>query len=138
MRDRILPLGVRRQIQITRDSFDLSQSKLTVRDLEPEFGSSNVYDRETKSHLARIFLSQLDLAIELTDLISYIYPANGIRSYDNLDWKATLLTLSKIQQCKESLDTWNSDFKKSVLSAAGSTKHKSLSLYIGLTSIYYQ
>ena len=138
MRDRILPLGVRRQIQITRDSFDLSQSKLTVRDLEPEFCSSNVYDRETKNHLAKIFLSQLDLAIELTDLISHIYPARGIRSYDKLDLNATLQTLSKIQQCKESLDTWNSDFKKLVLSAAGSTKHKSLALYIGLTSIYYQ
>jgi hypothetical protein len=138
LRDRILPLGVRRPIQITRDNFDFSQSRLSVKDLEPEFGNSNVYDRETKSHLARIFLSQLDLAIELTDLFSYIYPANGFQSYDRLDWNATLLSLSKIKRCRESLDTWNSNFRKSILSAAGSTKHKSVSLYSGLTSIYYQ
>jgi hypothetical protein len=138
LRDRILPPGVRRPIQITRNNFDFSQSRLSTNDLEPQFGTSKVYDRETKSHLARIFISQLDLAIELTDLISYIYPANGFRSYDKLDWKATLLTLSKIKRCRESLDNWNFNFKKSILSAAGSTKHTSISLYGGLTSIYYQ
>jgi hypothetical protein len=138
LRDRILPLGVRRPIQITRDNFNFSQSKLSAKDLEPEFGSSHVYDRETKIVLAGIFLSQLDLAIELTDPIAYIYPANGFRSYDELDCNATLLTLSKIEQCRKSLDTWKSKFRKSIPSRAGSSKHKSVSLYSGLTSIYYQ
>jgi hypothetical protein len=138
LRDRILPLGVRRPIQITRNNFDFSQSKLSAKDLEPEFGSSHVYDIETKSDLARIFLSQLDLAIELTDPISYVYPANGFLSYDKLDYNATLLILSKIERCRKSLDTWNSKFRKSIPSGAGSSKHKSVSLYSGLTSIYYQ
>lgn len=135
-RDRILPLGVRRPIQITRENFDFSQPKLSEKDLEPEFGSSCVYDRETKRDLARVFLTQLHLAVELTDALSYVYPVNGFRSFDKLDYNTMILMPSKIEKCKESLDAWYSRFKECVLPSA--RKHKSVSLYTGLTSIYFQ
>lgn len=138
LRDRILPLGVRRPIQITRDHFNFSQPKLDEKDLEAEFGSSRVYDRETKMDLAQIFFAQLDLAVELTDTISYVYPVNGFRSFDQLDYNAMLSMLSKIEHCKENLDKWHWNFKKAVAPQSWSKKHKSVFLYSGLTSIYYQ
>jgi hypothetical protein len=138
LRDRILPLGVRRSIQITRDNFDFTQAKISEKDLEPEFGSSRVYDRETKRDLARVFLAQLDLAVELTDAISYVYPVNGFRSFDKLDYNTMILMPSKIERCKENLDAWYSRFKECVVPGVWPKKHKSVSLYSGLTLIYFQ
>ena len=82
MRDRILPLGVRRPIQITRDSFDFSQEPISEADLESEFKYSQVYDGETKRSLARILKAQIDLAIVLTDIIALVYPINSLKSFD--------------------------------------------------------
>jgi hypothetical protein len=129
---------VRRPIQITHNHFDFSQARLSAKDLEPEFGTSRVYDRETKRDLARIFLAQLDLAVELTDAISYVYPVNGFRSFDQLDYNTMLLMPSKIEQCKDNLDAWYTNFKELIVLRAFSNKHKSIALYSGLASIYYQ
>jgi hypothetical protein len=118
--------------------FNFNQSKLIEEDLEPEFATSRVYDRETKRDLARIFLAQLDLAVELTDTISYVYPVNGFRSFDQLDYNSMLLMPSKIERCKERLDAWNTKFKEMLPPGVWPNKHKSVSLYRGLTSIYYQ
>jgi hypothetical protein len=138
LRDRILPLGVRRPIQITRGNFDFSQPKLSENDLEPEFTTSRVYDRETKRDLARVFFAQLDLAVELTDAISYVYPVNGFRSFDLLDYNSMLSMPSKIERCKTTLNAWHTKFKEILPAGAWQNKHKSVSLYSGLTSIYYQ
>lgn len=129
---------MRRPIQITRESFDFAQSKLCLTDLEQEFETSLVYDKETKIGLAKVFLAQLDLAVELTDLISYIYPANGFQSLDKLDSKNMLLMRSKILQCKKGLDAWNANSKRSICRSGWAKKHKSFALYSGMTSIYYQ
>ena len=138
LRDRILPLGVRRPIQITHNHFNFSQARLSAKDLEPEFGTSRVYDRETKRDLARIFLAQLELAVELTDAISYVYPVNGFRSFDQLDYNTMHLMPPKIERCKDNLDAWYTKFKELIVLRALSNKHKSISLYSGLASIYYQ
>jgi hypothetical protein len=138
LRDRILPLGVRRPIHITHSTFDFSQPKLSANDLEPEFGKSRVYDEETKRDLATVLLAQIDLAIELTDPISYIYPANGFQSFDKLGYGDRLLMQPKIKRCGESLDIWHSGFEQSIGAGTWPTKHKSVVLCAGLTSIYYQ
>jgi hypothetical protein len=137
LRDRILPLGVRRPIQITRENFDFSQPKLSEKDLEPELSTSRVYDKDTKRDLVRIFVAQLDLAVELTDAISYVYPVNGFRSFDFLDYNSMLLMPMKIERCKKRLDTWHSGFKE-MLPPGTCFKHKAISLYSGLALMYYQ
>lgn len=138
LRDRILPLGVRRSIQITRENFDFTTPRLSEKDLEREFESSCVYDAETKRDLARIFLAQLDLAVELTDALSYVYPANGFLSFDKLDYNDLMSMPKKIESCKENLDSWHSRFNECVVPGAWSKKHKSVMLYSGLTSMYFQ
>ncbi|KAH7386394.1 hypothetical protein BKA64DRAFT_142607 [Cadophora sp. MPI-SDFR-AT-0126] len=138
LRDRILPLGVRRCIQITGANFDFSQPRLCQKDLEPEFRCSCVYDTETKRDLAQVFLVQLDLAVELTDALSYVYPANGFRSFDKLDYNDVMSMPKKIEQCQDSLDAWHARFVEWVVPGEWSKKHKSVILYSGLTSIYFQ
>ncbi|PVH69031.1 hypothetical protein DL98DRAFT_661897 [Cadophora sp. DSE1049] len=138
IRDRILPLGVRRCIQITRENFDFSQSRLCEKDLEPEFRSSCVYDAETKRELAQVFLVQLDLAVELTDALSDLYPATGFRSFDKLDYNDVMSMPKKIEQCQVDLDSWHARFVEWVVPGEWSNKHKSVILYSGLTSIYFQ
>lgn len=80
-------------------------------ELEPEFGSSQVYDKETKIVLADIFLRQLDFSIELTDAISYVYPACGFRLYDNLKCHTSVEMLADIERCRGSLNSWHQEFK---------------------------
>ncbi|KAL2065772.1 hypothetical protein VTL71DRAFT_3442 [Oculimacula yallundae] len=138
LRDRILPLGVRRSIQITRANFDFNLPRLTEKDLEPECTSSCVYDAETKRDLIRVFLAQLDLAVELTDALSYVYPANGFRSFDILDYNEVMSMPKKIEMYLENLESWHTRFNEWVVPGAFSKKHKSVMLYSGLTSIYFQ
>ncbi|KAH7317793.1 hypothetical protein BKA65DRAFT_515202 [Rhexocercosporidium sp. MPI-PUGE-AT-0058] len=138
LRDRILPLGVRRSIQITREDFDFTLPRLSEKDLEREFDSSCVYDAETKRDLARVFSAQLDLAVELTDTISYVYPPNGFGSFDKLDYNDVMSMPKKIEMCRDSLDSWHSRFNDWVTPGAWSKKHKSVMLYSGLSSMYFQ
>jgi hypothetical protein len=135
LRDRILPLGVRRPIQITRDSFDFSQEPISEADLESEFNYSQVYDSETKRSLARILKAQIDLAIVLTDMIALVYPINSLKSFD---YDSLMRMPATIQQCRESLDNWFGQLlEKSTALGSLSTRHKSVSLFHGLTQVYY-
>jgi hypothetical protein len=45
---------------------------------------------------------------------------------------------AKIKRCGERLDVWHSGFEQSVGLGTWPTKHKSVALCAGLTSIYYQ
>lgn len=52
IRDRVIAIGLRRPIQITRDHFNFSKETMLLSDLEEEIQWSDVYDPETKQHLA--------------------------------------------------------------------------------------
>lgn len=137
LRDKILQLGVRRPIQITRDNYDLSQLEFSAKDLVSELDGSLVYDSETKHDLAKIFFAQLELAMELTDPLSYIYHKNGCPSVDTLGSVELQLMQSKIQQWDQALNAWNIKFQTLFNPDTSPNKHKSILLYCGLTSIYY-
>ena len=135
LRDRIMPLGVRRPIQITRDNFDFTQEPISEEDLESESEFSQVYDTDTKRTLARIFISQVDLAIALTDLLSLIYPMNSVKS---LDFNTLMCIPSAMQRCRNDLEKWSVTHAGLPTIGIMSTRHKSVSLFNGLTQIYYQ
>lgn len=138
MRDRILPLGVRRPIEIGHEQFDFSQPRLGESDLEHEFDSSHVYDKATKIELARILVAQIDLAVALTDVISLVYPATGFSSFDTLDYNAMRSMSPKVKQCMNALGRSYSAFQNSCTTPSQMMMHESVSLYNGLTRIYYQ
>lgn len=71
VRDRILSLGLRRNIYITHSDFDFtSKSPLSYADLVDEVPKSRVYDTKSKSSLMRLMDRVVQLCITLTDLLS--------------------------------------------------------------------
>lgn len=132
LRDRILPLGVRRSIQITHSTFPFaSSSPLKSSDLVSELSYSKVYDFETKIILNRILEKQIELAIILTDVLEVIYPVG------QLDYNCLMKMPSKIGVVRRRLEEWMSKLHIS-FDAAERERHKSVTLFFGLTEIYYQ
>ena len=138
VRDRILPLGVRRCIQLTHDHFDCNQSRLSERDLEHEFDFSQVYDPATKADLARILTAQIDMAVGLTDVISLVYPASGYKALDRLDYNAMRAMGPRIDRAKQTFEACHTSFQSDIAGKMQARPHESVSLYLGLTQIYYQ
>lgn len=139
IRDRILPLGVRRSIHINREMFDFSQPPLNNDDLESEFNRSRVYDSQTKRKLASILGTLFDFAITLTDVLPILYPAGGLKAFDQINPQALSEYPNKVKQCRELLDGWA--MRTHEVSAAEdtwSTQHKSIYLFYELTQVYYQ
>ncbi|KAH6665010.1 fungal-specific transcription factor domain-containing protein [Halenospora varia] len=75
LRDRILPLGLRRPLQI--DCIYTSDRGLTDNDFDQDVGKSKVYDADTQRLLAKILVAQTRLALEMTDAINILYPPDG-------------------------------------------------------------
>lgn len=109
---------------------------MTEKDFEGEFNHSQVYDTETKRSLARIFISQITLAIVLTDILALIYPIKSLNAFDF----STLMSMpSKIQTCREGLDRWSNDLEEIPSTEFTlSNRHDSIILFRGITQIYYQ
>jgi len=103
---------------------------LTEEDLAGEFNYSTVYDYETKRALAMILLAQMNLAVVLTDVLSLIYPIK------TLDYSTLMEMPTLMQDCRDGLHNWNSNLEET--SALFGSSHDSVSLFHGLTQIYYQ
>lgn len=103
-----------------------------------EFDHSQVYDRVTKENLAHILMAQIDLAVALTDVISLVYPAAGLRSLDKLDYNAMHSMSPKVKECMNGLGRSYAWFQNTCPLHAEVKHHESISLYNGLTRIYFQ
>ncbi|KAH7142915.1 fungal-specific transcription factor domain-containing protein [Dactylonectria estremocensis] len=132
IRDRILPLGVRRSIQISRDTFDFDQEPFVEADLEKEFETSRVYGSETKRNLACVMEAQVNLAIILTDILALVYPINS------LDHNSLMAMPTVTKRLRDELIVWETKSEASVLASdSGTAPHPSVFLFWGLTQIYY-
>lgn len=132
LRDRILPPGVRRSIQITHTTFALQSSPpLNALDLEPDLSYSKVYDNTIKKILSKILEKQVKLAIVLTDVLELIYPIG------QLDYNSLMKLPMRIVVVKGRLENWLSDLQGAI-GAGEKTSHTSANLFLGLTEIYYQ
>lgn len=135
LRDRILPLGVRKSIQVTPLGFDLNTQKpLLLGDFESEFESSRVYDAITKRALAQRLVALCELAITLTDVLLILYPEK--EPFAQLGHNEPS---NAVRTCKFELNTW---FEKTTVecltSPAISETHESVLLYTNLMYLYYQ
>ncbi|KAH7127937.1 hypothetical protein B0J13DRAFT_510400 [Dactylonectria estremocensis] len=137
VRDRILPLGVRRQLHIPLADFE-DKSVLTEADFAQEITGSRVYDAETKASLIGLFITLCDLAVSLTDVIITVYTSS--QPIDIRSWSIPKLqkTVDRIESCKSSLNSW---FERATLrfpTPAGITStHESLVLYTNVMYMYY-
>ncbi|KPM43004.1 hypothetical protein AK830_g3536 [Neonectria ditissima] len=75
IRDRIMPLCVRRNTQITQNHFDFgSNPPLGYDDLSQEVERSRVYSADTKRSLVEILARMTELCVCLTDILDLVYP----------------------------------------------------------------
>ncbi|KAF5577133.1 fungal specific transcription factor domain-containing protein [Fusarium pseudocircinatum] len=92
IRDRILPLGLRRSIQITPDHFDLKKNMiLGCIELEAEIGRSTIYCDDAKQGLSSIMKEVVELSIVLTEVLLLAFPlkntaANADNPFTNELW----------------------------------------------------
>lgn len=140
LRDRVLPLGCRRSIQITHLNFDFSSHQpLGPKDLESEMGDSLVYDHVTKQQLAEILHHTLQLCVLLTDVLLMTYPL-----LDPADTRHWILPeeLRKLQGCRLALRRWNREAMCSVMDMGGYSCglefDKSVALCRDLMFMYFQ
>ncbi|EXA34695.1 hypothetical protein FOVG_14112 [Fusarium oxysporum f. sp. pisi HDV247] len=137
VRDRILPLGVRRQLHIT--SINSALDHLTEHDFSKEIQESQVYSAQTKRSLVYLFISLCELAVPFTSVIQTVY-GTGQSAADAI---STMIENQKqieesIKFCEIGLNAW---FDKATIQfptpAGIINPEKSLVLYTNLMYIYY-
>ncbi|OBT58755.1 hypothetical protein VE04_00730 [Pseudogymnoascus sp. 24MN13] len=136
IRDRILPLGVRRPLQITHNHLDSAGQELTEEDLEEDIGESEVYDTETQQLLAKIFLAQCKLAVELTDVITMVYPADGANPVITACEDDFNRVSTETKGYETKLTNWYNTINQWIPTVLGKS-HASITLYTSLLYIYY-
>lgn len=98
-----------------------------------------VYNGQTKRILAVILTAQIELAIELTDIISLVYPTSGHKTLDSLDCNALMEVPLRIQRHRQALENWSKRTQESILAQRlRLTPHKSVFLFYEMTRIYFQ
>ncbi|EPE06210.1 fungal transcriptional regulatory protein [Ophiostoma piceae UAMH 11346] len=151
IRDRVMSLGVRRPIQITRAHFDLEANPPFCRaDLADEVERSRVYNPGTKSCLIEITLHLAELCVVLTDILTLVFPQD-----DTPGWGREMAErdAGRVQQGKLELRRWYKDVTlkypmfcgsngpSSSQSKNGGTGrefyHDSVILYTNLMYMYY-
>lgn len=139
LRDRILPLGVRRPLHISPADFNFAAAPLVKEDFQYEISRSEVYDAATKEALVELFVTLCDLAIVLTDVIMVVYPLKEHLNIDLPDDAEVEYALDRVATCKNSLNLW---FEKATISfptpAGLGDSHESVILYTNLMYMYYQ
>lgn len=139
VRDRILPLGVRRQLHIDSIDSDLKDHALTAKDFTREIEESRVYGSQTKRTLVQLFITLCDLAVLLTDVIRTVYATGRPISATSPVIQRLQETSASIQSCEASLDAWFESATVQFPTPAGITNtEESLVLYTNLMYIYYQ
>lgn len=146
IRDRILPLGLRRGIQITRAHFDFEKyPPLGLMDLEDEINRSLVYNADAKRDLVQVLFQVLHLCVILTDVLLLVFPLDG--ALDHARGRLTLMPLkeAEIRKIKRALLLWCRTATTTIAhtKANGNTevdpnKHESVILYTHLMYTYYQ
>jgi hypothetical protein len=139
LRDRILPLGVRRPLHISCADFNFSAAPLTKEDFENEIQKSKVYDAATKSSLVELFLTLCNLAVALTDILMVVYPLSESPESNLPDDMGVELALHRVSTCKALLNSWFETASLTFPTPAGlGDTHESVILYTNLMYMYYQ
>ncbi|KAI0126393.1 fungal-specific transcription factor [Xylariales sp. AK1849] len=147
IRDRILPLGLRRSVKITRSHFDFdANAGLGYADLADEVDRSKVYNSGTKKCLIEIFVQIVDLCAVLTDLLMLVFPLD-----DSPGWgkKAESEDTERVRECKHALRRWYKGatlrfpmfggdlMPRMSVSGGKGFQHDSVIVYTNLMYMYY-
>ncbi|KAI0452340.1 hypothetical protein F5B21DRAFT_483766 [Xylaria acuta] len=144
-RDRLLALGMRRSIQVSRAHFDVdTNSSFGFSDLSDEVGRSKVYNPETKKRLIEIFVQLGELCSVMTDLLTLVFPLDDVPGWGRHNGAGGA---EKVRVCKVALRRW---YKSATLSfpvfsggnatskaTANEHQHDSVILYTNLMYMWY-
>ncbi|KAM5346068.1 hypothetical protein ACJ41O_009073 [Fusarium nematophilum] len=131
IRDRILPLGLRRSIQITPAHFDLGKNmRLGCMELQAEIRHSRMHCQDTREGLATIIEEVVKLSIVLTDILLLTFPLKNTAARPNV-------TLLQLQECKEALSEWYNESPFRNTGGATAAADRSVVLNINLMYTYY-
>lgn len=145
-RDRLISLGMRRSIQVSRAHFDVdSNTSLGFSDLSSEVGHSKVYNPETKRRLIEIFVQLGELCSVLTDLLTLVFPLDDVPGWGRQNGAEGA---EKVRKCKVALRRWyNAAALRFPMFGGGSTsgkaaggkhpQHDSVILYTNLMYMFY-
>ncbi|KAH6879564.1 fungal-specific transcription factor domain-containing protein, partial [Thelonectria olida] len=140
IRDHMLSLNLRRDIQITRRHFDFGHSStLGVPDMANETHRSKVHEPAVKIQLARILQLLVELCILLTEALESMFPVEDgfSRSETRLEDGAS------IQNCKIALERWHSEAKarfpqlRESFANHQEGQHDSVVLFTTVLKMYY-
>ncbi|EWZ29948.1 hypothetical protein FOZG_16797 [Fusarium oxysporum Fo47] len=138
VRDRILPLGMRRQLHIT--SLDVAHGSYlpTEKDFSREIDGSRVYAPQTKRTLVQLFITLCELTVPLTDVIKIVYPTGRLTDIHSPVVHDAQQGRDSLQSCEAGLEAW---FERATIQfptpAGIITREESLVLYTNLLYIYY-
>lgn len=144
IRDRILSLCVRRNIQVSRDYLDRHAScAISYDDFSNEIERSRVYDANTKHSLITVMFLMIELCLCLSDVLTVAHSTRDLTTCDSRDTSRRTL---QVYECKKDLETWAA---KAVASSPvmASTQHGRLEgrkpqgsvlMFANLVWIYYQ
>lgn len=110
---------------------------LNDEDLLEDIGKSEVYDSETQRFLAKILIAQCKLAVEMTDLITILYPSDSSLPVTSAHKEGFNRASIEIDRCKSKLIDWYENVH-SWVTKFPKNAHPSVTLYTSLMYIYYQ
>lgn len=142
LRDRMIAVGSRRNVQIMPTEFDLNQAGLTEADMGDQRHSSQVYSAETTRYLAQIVTAQCALAVAMTDTLILAYGEDDVALATQSCTTAQLVSsMVKMERAKTELLVWARTYMPILTSRIGkspdSEANPSAALFADLTLIHY-
>lgn len=144
LRDRMIALGVRRNIQITPEKFDHDHAGLEEADLADECEKSEVYDSNSKYLLNKIIVAQCALAVAQAPTMMIAYQTE----YDSDEQHSTTITnlvfsMTEAERAVTELSVWARRFKSKLTDYVREDEsqripHPSVMLFADMTLIHYQ
>ena len=140
IRDRIMPLALRRSPQIENSHFDLDLEGLNEDDLQDEIACSRVYNPSTKVLLAKLLFYQCQFALVLTELLATAYNPKMFTMSRSLSQDQFLRELGKMAALDAKLVDWFGSIKGTLDHnlQQGDEINDSLKLHSELMYMYYQ
>ncbi|KAH6697413.1 hypothetical protein F5X68DRAFT_226788 [Plectosphaerella plurivora] len=131
IRDRILPLGLRRSPQITSAHFDLEKNMETgYKDLQAEILRSKMHSEATLKTLAIIIERVVKLSVILTDVLLLAFPLKGAAHPDEIPQ-------SQMKRCKAALLSWYETTPREIGDKSIAMRDPAAALHHAVMHIYF-
>lgn len=139
LRDRIMPLALRRTPQVNFSNFDMCLDCIDQNDLEDDLQDSTVYDVETKILLARLLNCQCQLTLALTPVLMLCYHPKMFTQSTPFSSARFLQGMNDVDNARIGLEAWLKNAQQTVGSVtSGDKPHSSVLLYSELTLMHYK